>query len=567
MQNDPNTALSDKQIDDAITSRKKLSHPSILDQANVLSWMKKEGIKVVGSFLEADQQLRKLEMDKVVDAIATEDGDLVVLGAKKVLSKSSTRDGKLMFRIFDRDELYDMRSQDCHLSKLFLYNEACIDIALLLGNDYVQKMEGNGITTVLENTDWKRRRRNEDRVVNNGLIDSIARSGNPEMWFEEYVRSNADKIKSSSSDDLRERASTYSKRLISARRYMLHAPVFERNETTGEITLVPLNPLPDGIDIDQWKEYIGFDFEADSSVDESQFVDAYECNILPLSGKPPHDHRGPLFTAVENPKVSTDEVLPLFARLNFEEVPVMLQPKVCLRYWLKSRGWNERDADTRTTIERDVNLYRVVNRIVYLQDKDLSVGEYNAMEVLTYRDAHNEYDTWNKDYFTICQKIRRIDNNAVDPRVVAFIPNSEKRASLLVFGFHYNPQSIECVNVESKIDGSKCIMFRVECLGSKKTRLIHMVHAVFEDKQGGVFLLSPYSTCSCDDGALFCSHMLGFLYLLGLIQDEPSQAAFEKWYKADQELLLAKGALIEALTAMDKFNREVAQSNRQSKRN
>ena len=97
-------------------------------------------------------------------------------------------------------------------------------------------MVGNGIKTVLVDTDWKRRCRNEDKVVDNGLIDSIASSGNPEMWFEEYVGSHANKIKCSSSDDISQRASTYSKRLISARRYMLHAPVFEKNESTQSST-------------------------------------------------------------------------------------------------------------------------------------------------------------------------------------------------------------------------------------------------------------------------------------------------------------------------------------------
>jgi 5'-3' exonuclease len=156
IQKDPNTVLSDKKIDDAISSRKQLSHPTKIDQANVLSWMKREGINVVGSFLEADQQLRKLEIDGIVDAIATEDGDLVTLGGNKVLSKSRTQDGKLSFRIFDRVELQTdpTTAEDKHLSKLFLYPDAGIDIALLLGNDYLDKMEGNGTTVVLENKDW-----------------------------------------------------------------------------------------------------------------------------------------------------------------------------------------------------------------------------------------------------------------------------------------------------------------------------------------------------------------------------------------------------------------------------
>ena len=170
-----NTFLSDKVVHDANESRRKLSHPSVLDQSNVLQWMKSENIWVVGLYLEADQQLHKLEMDGIVDAIATEDGDLVVLGGQKVLSKSYTRGGELMFRIFDREELFNMRPHDCHISKFFLYPEAGIDLALLLGNDYREKVKNVGTTSILEDRDWIHQRRGGPKIIGNGSIDHLAR--------------------------------------------------------------------------------------------------------------------------------------------------------------------------------------------------------------------------------------------------------------------------------------------------------------------------------------------------------------------------------------------------------
>lgn len=578
---DPEYPLSENIIHEAVESRKKLSHPTVLDHANVLSWMKKEGICVVGSYLEADQQLRKLEMDRIVDAIATEDGDLVVLGGETVLSKSMTRGGELQFRIFKKEELRQTTDTDLRLSKFFRYEEARIDIALLFGMDYVEKVENNGPVTVLDDQD-KARNKTTSKRFDDGLIDSLAQhidgGRNPEEWYEEYAKRYKDKLRKSDDSQMSpdELADEYARRLIMARRYLLHAPVFEKNGATGEISLVPLYPLPDGIsNINEWKEYIGFDFGMDAVVGQLQYKDAYDCNVVPLTGLLPTQHRGPLFTREDNPTVSTNEVLPLFGRLHFDAVPVALHPTIVLTYWLKARGWIERDSDNRDTIEQTVNIYRTIPRFVCPPEMQLTVGEYNSMEVLTHRTANNKYDTWCNDYHGVCKMVGTIDDNAVDPQVVALVPNSQRRACLLVYGYHYNPKSIRCKNVSSRINDSPCILLCVECLGSKKTwhtvngktvKLIHTVHAVFEDKPGGRFLLSPYSTCSCDQGALFCSHMLGFLYLLGLAQDEPSQDAFEKWYVARQELLLAAGALAETVVMMDKFKREIAQSARQAKR-
>ena len=71
-------------------------------------------------------------------------------------------------------------------------------------------------------------------------------------------------------------------------------------------------------------------------------------------------------------------------------------------------------------------------------------------------------------------------------------------------------------------------MFTVECLSSK-TSVIHTVYAVFEDKEFGKFM-RDLSSCSCKKGSLFCSHCIGFLYIVSVIQNAAvtSEEKFER---------------------------------------
>ena len=157
------TTISDEEYEKAIESRKKTAHPTEYDHAAVIAWATEENIAMVGALFEADQQLVKLEKDGVVDGIATEDGDLVVLGGKKVYTKMSTKDGHASFRVFDRDEF--MNNLNLYHSKLALYPHLIPDVALLLGNDYLQRIPGHGKVTVLEDKDWKLNRKDKRRIM------------------------------------------------------------------------------------------------------------------------------------------------------------------------------------------------------------------------------------------------------------------------------------------------------------------------------------------------------------------------------------------------------------------
>lgn len=118
-------------------------------------------------------------------------------------------------------------------------------------------------------------------------------------------------------------------------------------------------------------------------------------------------------------------------------------------------------------------------------------------------------------------------DDLLNAKLGAMLQNTKGRATLLLYGGNMNPKSIQCLNVTSKISCDPCIMFRCDCLSSERS-VIHITRAVFKDVEGGDFLLSPHSTCSCEDGALFCSHMLAFLLLVSIIQKECDSQQFLK---------------------------------------
>ena len=96
--------ISDADLEEALLERRRMAHPTVLDHANVIHWMKDNGIECYGAAAEADYQAIKMEMDGFVNGVMTEDGDLIVLGGQLVLAKMS-RKGGLKFCVFRREEL------------------------------------------------------------------------------------------------------------------------------------------------------------------------------------------------------------------------------------------------------------------------------------------------------------------------------------------------------------------------------------------------------------------------------------------------------------------------------
>lgn len=136
-------------------------------------------------------------------------------------------------------------------------------------------------------------------------------------------------------------------------------------------------------------------------------------------------------------------------------------------------------------------------------------------------------------------------------------PSIRVRVRNLFRGGHYDPKTIECRNVETKSDGTPCIMLMCKCLSSKSS-VMHQVTAVFEDEPNGKYRVEE-SNCSCMKGEHFCSHSIGFLYLLSVVQkltsmDPPqTQEQFEDHYRVNPKCVQSSLMLIENIALVEKF--------------
>lgn len=122
-------------------------------------------------------------------------------------------------------------------------------------------------------------------------------------------------------------------------------------------------------------------------------------------------------------------------------------------------------------------------------------------------------------------------------------------------------------NVTSELKpGEKMIATKFKCLSEERS-VVHSVYMVFENKDEGDYIPSPTSYCSCENGALFCSHMLCFLYIMRGIQvrwKEKSQEEIAKLMPEDRRLFQSIPCLVENVLAMKHINMQRAQSKRQA---
>lgn len=142
-------------------------------------------------------------------------------------------------------------------------------------------------------------------------------------------------------------------------------------------------------------------------------------------------------------------------------------------------------------------------------------------------------------------------------------------AFALLEGGNIDLSTISVRNVKSKLEPDKqLIVFKFKCL-SKERGIVHTEYMVFENKVGGEYIQSPCSYCTCENGVLFCSHMLCFLYNMGGIQkcwNTKTQQQIHDDMPSDRRGIQNIPCPVEMVLASTNVKRQMAQSNRQKKK-
>lgn len=89
----------------------------------------------------------------------------------------------------------------------------------------------------------------------------------------------------------------------------------------------------------------------------------------------------------------------------------------------------------------------------------------------------------------------------------------------LLKGGNVGLSTVAVRNVKSDLELNKrLIVFKFKKCMSKERGILHTKYMVFENKEGGDYITSPASYCTCENGASFCLHLLCFLYVMRCMQ-------------------------------------------------
>ena len=381
--------ITDGERRELLKNRRAMARPTPEEYASISEWCDVNNIEYVQAPFEADAQIKQIISEGRATAAITEDGDLIVLGVPHILSQAkidTLAPENSTCQYFDIEKLKD-GSYDSLLEE-GRRSEFLPEISCLSGNDYINNVHNVGPAAIFGT--------HKSRTNQTALIDSFieetasdSKSKTEKEWLDEYIT----KYDKKSGDN----NGWSSDRFINARNLIKHYPVFVKNEETGEITLQPLNPLPTDVLYEEWGSYIGFDQHPSKYFTSgTTYKEYYNMQIVGSTDKPRDEHLGPKYTANENPHVKAGTRLPLFGRLNFQEVPICAHPKSVLRLYLLARGVTapgnvsgEKLREMVDTLEGASSKRRVLDPSL-IPEPDSWVG----FELLENDELGDEYDDW-----------------------------------------------------------------------------------------------------------------------------------------------------------------------------
>ena len=262
--------------------------------------MRDQNIAFIGAPYEGEWQLVQMEKDKRINAMIVNDGDCVILQAERVIFDINF--AELTFCELNRNEASSVHMKDKSKFILMKYSKCNYPlISCLLGNDYIPKLHGVGISKIYKVLDSLYPRKTWNI---NDIKCATARTiqCNPDQSFWDKFQLSSNLIR--------------------------YCPVLERNSK-----VVPLNLVEN---VDNWSKLVTIGFDPNQLLPkESDYKNAsnfVKCTFL--KGYADLDFFQPLhYNADDNPDCIRKLLSP-FAKV---EHPIIFMPNYVLHCWITAR--------------------------------------------------------------------------------------------------------------------------------------------------------------------------------------------------------------------------------------
>lgn len=533
--------------------------------ADFVQWCIKRNVKYVCAYMEAEWELCRLEKDRVIDGIVSEDSDCFVLGCQTLIQLLD----------IDQDPLEpncSMTTGSCWVNYVsdILSDPSpseLADFAVLLGSDYLDRAVGTSVHDVRRIfADWRSiKEETLQQIESNGSVGVavvVAVGGTQVESNDAVAQAESDgtvavggtEVESNDQVDatpLQEGIPYYVKRFTQASNIYQYAPCFCVKSLFEESSIRDafwsdsygvdrgnLNPVPEGTD-----EVSLFGFDPNTLLPpELQPDDFFMMRIWIRTLTPIDSFVIPL------PENDEGEILPWGCHLDFAKVPTLMQPTQTLIRFLECRGLSYTPSNktsyksiitspnTRGQLESTVD--RVVTQGILgppILPLELSTsvceGQHIDFEVLSCKQPI----IWETSSSTVFQKVKELRISFDEEFIIKHFGTdrngTKEKAWDRIENGHFNLRTLESTTCNCRtLNGIECVrIFSIKCTPSAREDAYNISLVIRQSDDS--FLQAPASRCSCPVGRFFCSHMLAFIVLFGMIQNLTAEEDLA-WFEA-----------------------------------
>ena len=464
-------------------------------------WATENAVICIMSLYEADAGLQHLEDTGITDGTFSEDADFFALNSRLWATKVSVQKGTMILfnSVAIREELSKKLTVNGNITMTADHGRV---LSVLLGCDFLSRPIGYGPKTALN-------------FLSKWMTSTLEENEKSLMEIEvgKKKRKSGD-IGGENTDGF----PNYRVKFWQAFYMLKHPPVFKFT-SLNEDTAINVGLL--GVDNVMLTDAFVFEKLGFDALKEVQDIGDYR-KLLMMDENIFIRTMRPLMPLLQ-PRNAKGQLLPWGSQHNFLKWPPVMCTNDMLNRWLRSRGVRYSNATAHSDLVQSV--------------KSL-LSEATPRDILPVDDLPDEADIdvgiggvrWNLDGDSNFEQIRDISmtpviNHDFVYKIFGHRGGVENRAMRLIPGGHFDLATLKMCRLDCKINNAMegCIMYQIKSTPSMKANayavnLIFRTGQVDGDHEADRFVKSPYSHCDCPAGQMFCSHMLGFLGIIRIIQ-------------------------------------------------